>query len=163
MSPLGIVLLDPAGRVISLNLAAKKLLAATNSTVFDVDGRWALPVESPGTVAELPRTHGLPPLRMWTTSLSNGKPETSHFVVTVSPASLDQESRREILRRRFEFTPAELRLAEQLMDGQNPARAALNLGVSIHTVRTYMKRLYRRTGERTQATLVRALLQALQD
>lgn len=60
----------------------------------------------------------------------------------------------------YRLTPAEIRLAEQLLQGRRPAEAAEALGVTIHTVRTYLKRLYHKIGARTQATLVRKLMQA---
>lgn len=64
-----------------------------------------------------------------------------------------------LLRSVYRLTPAEVRLAEQLLQGRRPAEAAEALGVSIHTIRTYLKRLYHKVGARTQATLVRRLLQ----
>lgn len=59
----------------------------------------------------------------------------------------------------FRLTPAELRLAEQLLLGRRPSEAAAELGVTIHTVRTYLKRLYQKVGVHTQAKLVRKLMQ----
>ncbi len=64
------------------------------------------------------------------------------------------------LRTAFRFTRAEVRLAEQILLGRTPAEAAEVLGVSIHTVRTYLKRLYQKTETHSQATLVRKLVQA---
>jgi len=49
-----------------------------------------------------------------------------------------------------------------MIAGKTPAEAAVAIGVTIHTVRTYLKRLYHKVGVRTQATLVRTLLQTLQ-
>ncbi len=60
----------------------------------------------------------------------------------------------------FHFTRAEVRLAEQLLLGRTPTEAAEALGVTIHTVRTYLKRLYHKTETHSQATLVRKLVQA---
>jgi DNA-binding CsgD family transcriptional regulator len=62
----------------------------------------------------------------------------------------------------FKFTPAEVRLAEQVIQGHSPLQSAENLGVTIHTVRTYLKRLYHKAGVRTQAGLVRALMKAIE-
>lgn len=66
---------------------------------------------------------------------------------------------RALLQNVFRLTPAEVRLAEQLLQGRRPSEAAEALGVTIHTVRTYLKRLYHKVGARTQATLVRRLIQ----
>ncbi len=65
-----------------------------------------------------------------------------------------------MLREAFRFTRAEMRLVEQILLGKTPAEAAEALGVTIHTVRTYLKRLYHKVGARSQATLVRKLIQA---
>lgn len=63
------------------------------------------------------------------------------------------------LRAAFHLTNAEARLVEQLLMGKTPAEAAVSLGVSIHTVRTYLKRLYLKLGVKSQALLMRKLLQ----
>lgn len=67
---------------------------------------------------------------------------------------------RSLLQTIYRLTPAEARLAEQLLLGRCPAEAAEALGVTIHTVRTYLKRLFRKTGAKTQAVLVCKLMQA---
>lgn len=64
-----------------------------------------------------------------------------------------------LLQAAYRLTPAELRLAEQLLLGRRPSEAAEALGVTVHTVRTYLKRLYQKVGARTQAKLVRKLMQ----
>lgn len=46
------------------------------------------------------------------------------------------------------------------MLGRTPKEAAEELGVTIHTVRTYLKRLYIKLGVKSQAMLVRKLMQA---
>jgi DNA-binding CsgD family transcriptional regulator len=63
------------------------------------------------------------------------------------------------LRAAFRLTKAEARLVEQLLQGRTPVEAAEALGVTIHTVRTYLKRLYVKLGVKSQAMLVRKLLQ----
>lgn len=61
----------------------------------------------------------------------------------------------------FRLTKAEARLVEQLLQGRTPTEAAEALGVTIHTVRTYLKRLYLKLGVKSQAMLVRKLLQTV--
>ena len=63
------------------------------------------------------------------------------------------------LQKTYHLTRAETRLVEQLLMGKTPAEAAEQLGVTIHTVRTYLKRLYQKLGVKSQATLVSKLLQ----
>jgi DNA-binding CsgD family transcriptional regulator len=49
-----------------------------------------------------------------------------------------------------------------MLAGHTPVESALEMGVTIHTVRTYLKRLYLKTGVRTQASLVRKLVHCAQ-
>jgi len=99
---------------------------------------------------------------LWETPLLNGAPMPTYRAVMIFDAARQREVNRELLSALFHFTKAELRLAEQLLAGRTPAEAAESLQVTIHTVRTYLKRLYHKAGVRTQATLIRALLQAVE-
>jgi len=87
---------------------------------------------------------------------SNG----SHLLLVFDPES---EPRIQLgsLQAMFRLTKAEARLVEQLLMGRTPAEAAEALGVTIHTVRTYLKRLYGKLGVSSQALLMRKLLQAV--
>jgi DNA-binding CsgD family transcriptional regulator len=53
----------------------------------------------------------------------------------------------------FDLTPAEARLAREVATGATMEAAAANLGLSIETVRTYLKRVMAKTGTRRQAEL----------
>jgi DNA-binding CsgD family transcriptional regulator len=53
----------------------------------------------------------------------------------------------------FDLTPAEGRLAREVAAGRTMEAAAANLGLSIATVRTYIKRIMAKTGTRRQAEL----------
>lgn len=53
----------------------------------------------------------------------------------------------------FDLTPAEARLAREVATGASMEAAAVNLGLSIETVRTYLKRVMAKTGTRRQAEL----------
>lgn len=65
-----------------------------------------------------------------------------------------------MLRELYAFTRAKMRLVEQILLGKTPGEAAEALGVTIRTVRTYLKGLYHKAGARCQAALVRKLIQA---
>jgi DNA-binding CsgD family transcriptional regulator len=54
----------------------------------------------------------------------------------------------------FELTPAEVRLLEHLVDGVHLSDAATQLGLSVNTVRTQLKAIFRKTGQRTQGQLL---------
>ncbi|MCL4794789.1 MAG: helix-turn-helix transcriptional regulator [Bryobacteraceae bacterium] len=103
------------------------------------------------------------PLDLALDTLGNGSPVPQHLLLSIRAAWADSESRRQMLVRRYRMTPAEVRLAELIMDGHQPRSAAETLDVSIHTVRTYLKRLYMKVGVKNLAGLVRALLQSGQE
>jgi DNA-binding CsgD family transcriptional regulator len=57
----------------------------------------------------------------------------------------------------YGLTPAQMRLAGLVIDGLDVVGAAQKLGVSVNTARTQLKRMFEKTGVRSQAALVRAL------
>lgn len=160
---IGLVLTDPAGRVISLNAAAREWLPVTDGLVLENGFLSLPPLDSPPPSLLIPLNNGSPPLRMTVATLSNGTPRTCHVVVTFTPSLPDANARREFLLRRFNLTVAEARLAEQVLEGVRPARAAENLRITLHTVRTYLKRLYVKTGVNDRAGLVAVLMKAVED
>jgi DNA-binding CsgD family transcriptional regulator len=58
----------------------------------------------------------------------------------------------------FELSAAEVRLAERLMLGESTEEAALSLNIKVSTARWHLASLYRKTGTRRQAQLVRLLM-----
>jgi DNA-binding CsgD family transcriptional regulator len=94
--------------------------------------------------------------------MTNGGENPTFRLVTIFDPAEREEMHRNILASMFRFTPAEVRLAEQVILGASPAQAAEALGVTIHTVRTYLKRLYHKAGVRTQSALVCTLLKAIE-
>ncbi len=115
-----------------------------------------------GRLVQIERSAGQAPLLAWATPLVNGVPTPKYRAVAIVDPARRQLAASAALEATFRFTKAEMRLAEQMMNGKSPAEAAQALGITIHTVRTYLKRLYHKAGVRTQATLVRRLLQAAQ-
>lgn len=69
-----------------------------------------------------------------------GQPPDVHFVAAM-----------------LDLTPAEARLAAQLVVGHDLATIALAHGVSINTVKTQMRSIYAKTGTRRQAELIRVI------
>ncbi len=58
----------------------------------------------------------------------------------------------------YRLSPAQARLARRLSEGDDLAAAAAALGVSVNTVRTQLQRIFDKTGVRSRAALIRALL-----
>jgi DNA-binding CsgD family transcriptional regulator len=60
----------------------------------------------------------------------------------------------------YGLSPAQIRLARLIVDGNDLAAASDLLGVSVNTLRTHLQRMFDRTGVRSQAALVGVLLSA---
>jgi DNA-binding CsgD family transcriptional regulator len=60
----------------------------------------------------------------------------------------------------YRLSPAQMRLGRHIVDGDDLAAASEALGVSVKTLRTHLQRMFDKTGTRSRATLVRALLSA---
>jgi DNA-binding CsgD family transcriptional regulator len=54
----------------------------------------------------------------------------------------------------FQLTPAEIRLLQLLVDGIHLSDAAAQLGIALNTIRTQLKAIFRKTGQRTQGQLL---------
>lgn len=69
-------------------------------------------------------------------------------------ALLEEQTRTQLLAELFQLTPAETRLADWLVKGLTPEGCAERLGVSINTVRTQLRALFRKTETERQTELV---------
>ena len=65
------------------------------------------------------------------------------------------------LRGLFGLTRAQARLALLLFDGKSVKEAAADLGITEGSARQYLKQVFRKTGARRQADLVRIMIRAL--
>jgi DNA-binding CsgD family transcriptional regulator len=57
----------------------------------------------------------------------------------------------------YGLTPAEARVAARLLDGRSAPGIAVDLGLSPLTVRTHIKRVFKKVGVRSQSQLMAAL------
>lgn len=62
------------------------------------------------------------------------------------------------LQRLYAFTPAEIRLVTEFLQGLDLHEASARLGISVHTARTHLKSAMQKTGTARQAELMRELL-----
>ena len=67
----------------------------------------------------------------------------------------------EFLKQHFELTPAEARLAKLIAEGERLDSIADRLGISVHTARTHLKRVFEKTGVERQAELVQLMFGCL--
>ena len=63
------------------------------------------------------------------------------------------------LRQRYGLTEMEAEIASRLVGGMALAEIGNDLGITIHTVRGHLKRLFAKTGTHRQAELLRVLLE----
>jgi DNA-binding CsgD family transcriptional regulator len=80
-------------------------------------------------------------------------------VVTVFLCSPESGSSSHVvlLEQLFDFTTRESQVACALLEGRSPKQTAARLGISVHTVRTHLKKIMETTYARRQAALVRTL------
>ncbi|WP_152552918.1 helix-turn-helix transcriptional regulator [Nitratireductor basaltis] len=81
-------------------------------------------------------------------------------MLLVSDPERRRKQRIALLQDRFGFTPAEARLALEMLAGDGRAAAASRCGVSINTARTQLTSIFEKVGVTRQAELIRALLEA---
>ena len=74
-----------------------------------------------------------------------------------SPLDSDEQYLREL----YALTAGEARLTSLLLEGKSVEQAATEMGITVNTARTRLKRIYSKTGVRRQPELVRRLLLGL--
>lgn len=156
-----VVILDHENKIIFSNIVAQDLCAGIPG-LRSADGKWTGLIPDDDGVVEFKSGDQADQIRVCRTYLTNGRPTVGYVGLFLHRPGDLREVRRTRLQRRFQFTAAELRLVEVLLDGKRPDLAAEELGVTIHTVRTYLKRLYRKLGVHSQASLVCALNKGLE-
>lgn len=181
--PLGVVLLDAAGRVLQLNKAAEAITAAGDGLRVGRDGLQAAdPGETrslrrlvagaaatsrgTGTAAGgamgLSRPSGALPLSVLVAPLAGERlasgPGWPAAVVFLSDPEQKEAAPADVLVRLYSLTRAEAKLAGKLLEGKELTEAAAELGVTMNTARTHLKRVFDKTGMQRQADLVRLLL-----
>ena len=73
----------------------------------------------------------------------------------VHKAALDTPSPPEVIAKAYQLTPTELRVLLAIVEVGGVPEVAEALGVAGETVKTHLARLYRKTGARRQAELVK--------
>ena len=163
MEHAGVILTGPQGLVLAANPAARAILLDGDGLALD-QNRLATPTGPcvQDGVIRVERPSGRAPYVLWVTPLHNGSSLPSYRAITIYQSSVRKTFDVSLLKSTFNFTRAELALAEQILLGRQPKEAAEALEVTIHSVRTYLKRLYNKVGVRTQAKLVCKLLEVVQ-
>jgi DNA-binding CsgD family transcriptional regulator len=80
-------------------------------------------------------------------------PTRPYSLLWITPLVPRQDVGRDMARL-FDLTPAERRILEKLIAGDDLSAAAASLRISIHTARTQLKTVFRKTGRRSQGQLL---------
>lgn len=142
--------LDDAGVLRCAQPGAQRSLRAAVATI--------LAGEAQEAVVIAPRRTGRRPLLLFVSSLK--PPGGASATLTVLVRDPESQARRaeELLRSLFALTPAEARLALAVADGLSPTDAAEQLGITVQTARTHLKRVFHKTATTRQAELVKLVL-----
>lgn len=181
--PIGVIIVSDLGSVLESNHVANEILALNDGLTVDRHGLKAHTREATVSLHELigaatcadghvdtaatdtialERPSGRSRLAVTVCRL----PLASRFLGSRRRAAAiyvtDPETRIDLdpgkLRQLYKLTPAEARLAALLAQGLRLEDAATDLGVSLNTVRTHLKRIFSKTETDRQAALVRLIL-----
>jgi DNA-binding CsgD family transcriptional regulator len=98
------------------------------------------------------------PLHIKTEALGERGPIAAIFV---TDPDIPLGSHEQHLRELYALTAGEARLASWLLQGKSVEEAATAMGITVNTVRAYLKRIYDKTGVRRQPELMRLMLLGL--
>lgn len=97
------------------------------------------------------------PVALRQTALQRGGP-TGVLILRTDGADTDTSNRAELLQLAYGLTVKESLAAVGVLDGLSPDEISTVVGVSIHTTRTHLKRIYDKIGVKGQTELVARLL-----
>lgn len=170
--PFGVVLAAADARMLHANPLARHLIARRQPLWVDADGRLsaatpretrrlreAIRAVATGTLkrAPLPTTVGRRMLPMVVRALPAPQPATTRWAAVCigDPRSLPRES---VLAELHQLTPAQARLARELLQGHGLIAAARRLEINPNTAKSQLQRLFAKTGASRQSDLVRLLM-----
>ena len=183
-SPHGIFLIDETGRVRHANRVAEGLIAElgglrlaggqlttatpdaarrldaliSSASSLDAERRTGGSMAVPSPSRRTPLSLTVAPLRSERFEFLRNR--LSAIVCVADPqsgASLPQQTLRDL----FGLTPAEAKVAMAFFEGLTSKEAAENLGLSVHTVRVQLARIFEKTQTNRQAELVRLMMGAV--
>jgi DNA-binding CsgD family transcriptional regulator/PAS domain-containing protein len=179
--PWGVVLVDSNGDRLAANRPAEALLLRGDGLMTYGDTlRATLPDQaarldrlvgsvlngtSTGGALSIARLSEGDPLSVLVIPLRN-KPQLADdrgqvAAIFVSDPNMLVEGNEHHLRELYGLTAVEARLATWLLRGKSVDEAAAAMGVTVNTARTYLKRIFNKTGVRRQPALMRLLLLGL--
>jgi DNA-binding CsgD family transcriptional regulator/PAS domain-containing protein len=184
--PFGVVLLDGTGRVTFVNRAAKRVFdardgltlrnrevsAASTKQTTELHqaiaealaaGRGQGVLTTGGGVLAVDRPSLKRPFQVLITPVHSRAPAVAFSgpkpiaALFVSDVENETGTPGQMLRTFYGLTPAESRLASELLQHRTVEEAAETLDISLNTARSQLKRLFEKTGTRRQSELLRLL------
>ena len=153
-----IIAMDCTGRVLNLNAAAERWLAASNGGVAKLSdlARHLSALVPEANFTDVTISPGLR-LRSLPLRPPSQPPLPGCPAILFYGATLEDADRIEILRRTFGLTRAEAKLALEMRHGDGRRGAAARRGISYATARSHLTRIFDKMGVSRQAELVRML------
>jgi DNA-binding CsgD family transcriptional regulator/PAS domain-containing protein len=149
-----------AGRLGATNADDARRLAALIGAAGAADGErrcgGSMSLATP--TRRLPLSITVAPVRSERFSPLAGGPSV---LVCVTDLEADVSLPEQTLRELFGLTPAEARLSLAMFEGLSLGEAAERFGVSLHTVRAQIARIFDKTGTNRQSELVRLMMRAI--
>jgi DNA-binding CsgD family transcriptional regulator len=173
MLDMGVILLSRKAQVLNANRSARQVLKRGDALWMTPEGRLSARRSGDATALRTaldrvrPEADGAIPL---TVERSGGgylpavlrglaalHPDSVAALFVRDPEEADTVAT-DVLSALYGLTPAESRLASLLAGGHSLAEIADQLEVSLHTVRTHLRRIFDKTGVHRQSELVRLLM-----
>jgi DNA-binding CsgD family transcriptional regulator len=181
MIQLGVVMISPKGKVLSMNRSANRNVSAANGlriragklcAVKDresehlrvlIEGAVTTIVgdgHSAGGTMLVSRPVGRPMSLTVAPLRAKAWPEEPAAVIFIADPDERTELPNDLLRRCYGLTIAESRLAIILVEGRSLKEAAAQTRVSVQTIRTQLKSVFAKTGVKRQGELIQLLLRS---
>ncbi len=175
--PIGVIMVDPLGRVLFLNKEASEILSQCEEITIDHGGnflitnaarnkelRSAVIKATEGknefcTALSLANSPSLQPLNLLVTSMPGfSTDEQRKVIVFITDSSRHRPPEQSVLRQLYDLTQAEAKIVRALLQGLKVDEAAMDLGISVSTVRSHLKRIFSKTGTNSQSGLIRLVM-----
>lgn len=172
---LAMLIVDASGTILHLNTVAEQLLSSSTCELNYKSGR--LSATHPANKSRLSAlicdaTHspaigggmflsGAKPRQLFVTPLPAASPFNQDWQIPLALILIVDADKvlspLQLLGKLYDFSPAELRIASALLAGKSSEEYAQEANVTLNTVRSQLKSLFRKTGTRRQAELVAIL------
>jgi pimeloyl-ACP methyl ester carboxylesterase/DNA-binding CsgD family transcriptional regulator len=168
--PLGMAVLQADGTLVSMNRALLSLAKVGSDLHLDGNRLRVQPSDAylkalqqvfDGEAQDVSLTLGsrgaAPRVSVWVSLLRQGRHGVPPLALLLVASSQSRALSAEALAHMYALTPAEARLAQQLVLGAGLDEACQAQGVSINTGKTHLKRIFSKVGVRRQSELVQAV------